>query len=185
MGNASLTTQIWALSLAFLPFEVVDEILKFDDANTANKGFFEFFAVILFILLCKACLFFCGSGCKILKCDHLKENKNWIEASEPFCGPTNFYENFVSNFFDRMVHRYLMTTNKWHATREKKRAERERLDISKQTLQTNAWLNAPYFLMVTQAVGLISFSVVSSFLLNCFTDSLLSECVFLWGILKS
>ena len=74
MGNASLTIQIWALSLAFLPFEVVDEILKFDDAN---KGFFEFFAVILFILLCKACLFFfCGSGCKILKCDHLKENKN-------------------------------------------------------------------------------------------------------------
>ena len=61
MGNASLTIQIWALSLAFLTFEIVDEILKFDDSN---KGFFEFFAVILFILLCKACLFFVGLGVK-------------------------------------------------------------------------------------------------------------------------
>jgi len=64
LGNASLTIQIWVFSLAFLTFEIVDEILKFDDSN---KGFFEFFAVtgvILFILLCKACLFFVGLGIK-------------------------------------------------------------------------------------------------------------------------
>ena len=71
-----------------------------------------------------------------------------------------------------MVHRYLMATNKLHATCEKKRAERERLDISKQTLQTNAWINVTYFLIVTQAVGLMSFSVVSSFLLTV----LLTRC---------